>query len=108
MNRITTVVLLATLAACSTAPSFANVAAEVPELVECPPADASRAVTLVKRWHADRATVEQELITQIKSGPEGAALTVCQVRDVYALGEKIGEAYTRAREALTELRALPK
>jgi predicted RNase H-like HicB family nuclease len=51
--------------------------------------------------------VEQELIDQIKSGPGGAAIAVCQIRDVYALGKEIGEAFTRAKEALEELKALP-
>jgi predicted RNase H-like HicB family nuclease len=51
--------------------------------------------------------VEQELIDQIKSGPAGAAIAVCQIRDVYALGQEVGEAFTRAKEALEQLKALP-
>lgn len=95
------------LVACASTPSFSSVAAKVPELVQCPPADADRAMELVNRWRSDRDLVEQELIDQIKSGPAGAAIAVCQIRDVYALGEKVGEAYTRAREALEQLKALP-
>lgn len=95
------------LIACASTPSFSSVAAKVPELVQCPPADADRAMELVNRWRSDRDLVEQELIDQIKSGPAGAAIAVCQIRDVYALGQEIGEAYTRAKDALTQLKALP-
>lgn len=105
MRAITVISL--TLFACGSAPSFSSVAAKVPELVQCPPADASRTMELVKRWRSDRDLVEQELIDQLKSGPAGAAIAVCQIRDVYALGEEIGEAYTRAKEALEQLKALP-
>ena len=95
------------LVSCVSAPSFSSVASKVPELVQCPPADADRAMELVNRWRSDRDLVEQELIDQIKSGPAGAAIAVCQIRDVYALGEKVGEAYMRAKEALEQLKALP-
>lgn len=99
--------LFLVLASCSSAPTFQSVAAKVPELVQCPEPDASRATELVKRWLSDRDLVEQELIDQIATGPAGAAVAVCQIRDVYALGEEIGEAYTRAKEALAQLKALP-
>ncbi len=100
-------ITLALVACGASTPSFSSVAAKVPELVQCPPADADRAMELVNRWRSDRDLVEQELIDQIKSGPTGAAIAVCQIRDVYALGEKVGEAYTRAKEALEQLKALP-
>lgn len=99
--------LFVVLASCASAPTFQSVAAKVPELVQCSKPDASRATELVKRWQSDRDLVEQELIDQIASGPAGAAVAVCQIRDVYALGEEIGEAYARARDALTQLKALP-
>jgi hypothetical protein len=98
---------LCVLIACSSAPTFSSVAAKVPELVQCPEADSGRAKQLIARWRADRETVEQELIDQIKSGPGGAAIAVCQIRDVYTLGQEVGEAFTRAKEALEELKALP-
>lgn len=109
MVKLSRVALLSALAlvACTSVPTFQSVAAKVPELVQCPPADASRAKELVKRWQSDRDLVEQELIDQIATGPAGAAIAVCQIRDVYALGEEIGEAYARAKEALTQLKALP-
>jgi len=99
--------LVTSFVACGSAPTFASVAAKVPELVQCPEASPDRAKTLIARWQSDRDLVEAELIDQIKSGPAGAAKAVCQIRDVYALGEEIGEAYARAKEALTQLKALP-
>lgn len=105
MRRLAFVALA--LVACASTPSFSSVAAKVPALVQCPAPDASRADELVKRWQSDRDLVEQELIDQIKSGPAGAAIAVCQIRDVYALGEQIGDAYARAKEALEQLKALP-
>lgn len=42
-----------------------------------------------------------------ESGPAGAAIAVCKIRDVYALGEEIGEAYHAAKAALEQLKALP-
>jgi hypothetical protein len=100
-------VLVACLTACASAPTFASVAAKVPELVQCPEPDAARARELIGRWQSDRDLVEGELIDQIKSGPAGAAVAVCQIRDVYALGEEIGEAYQAAKAALEQLKALP-
>ena len=105
MKRLLPIVLSAF--ACASAPSFSSVAAKVPELVQCPEADSGRAKKLVARWLENRELVEGELIEQIKSGPDGAALAVCQIRDVYALGQEIGEAYARAKEALEQLKALP-
>jgi hypothetical protein len=99
--------LFLALTSCASAPTFKSVAAKVPEIVQCPEPDALRAKDLVKRWLSDRDLVEQELIDQIASGPAGAAIAVCQIRDVYALGEEIGEAYARAKDALTQLKALP-
>lgn len=99
--------LFLVLTACASAPTFSSVAAKVPELVQCPPADSARAKELIARWQSDRDLVEGELIDQIKSGPAGAAIAVCQIRDVYALGEEIGEAYARAKDALTQLKAFP-
>lgn len=108
MVRKNFMVLMAAVfvASCGSAPSFASVASKVPELVQCPPADSVRAKELVARWQSDRDLVEQEFIDQIKSGPAGAAVAVCQIRDVYALGEEVGEAYARAKEALEQLKAM--
>jgi len=109
MVKLSRVALLSALAltACGSAPSFSSVAAKVPELVQCPEPDAARARELIGRWQSDRDLVEAELIDQIKSGPTGAAIAVCQIRDVYALGEEIGEAYHAAKAALEQLKALP-
>ena len=101
-------VLVVCLTACVSAPTFSSVAAKVPKLVQCPPADSERAKELIARWQSDRDLVEAELIDQIKSGPAGAAIAVCQIRDVYALGEEIGEAYHAAKTALEQLEALPR
>lgn len=107
MNKLLQILGLTLLVSCASAPTFASVASKVPELVQCPTPDAVRSRELVARWQSDRDLVDQELIDRIKSGPEGAAVAVCQLRDVYALGAEIGEAYARAKEALTQLKALP-
>jgi hypothetical protein len=107
VTKLSLSLIAACLIACGSAPSFSSVAAKVPELVQCPEPSAERATELVKRWQSDRDLVEQELIDQIKSGPAGAAIAVCQIRDVYALGEKVGEAYTRAKKTLEQLKTLP-
>lgn len=106
-RNLVCVLAVLSVTACGGAPTFASVAAKVPELVQCPDSSPERAKELALRWLGpDRDLVEKELIEQLESGPTGAAKAVCQIKDVYALGEEFSEASARAKEALTQLKVL--